>query len=251
MHHTPPTSRKEINEDEESLSDIIRQIVKEELASQEKTIKALINSNLQATNERLDKIATKMGELSKRLEFTQSQLDEELGSVKKGITKLESNIKSIEKDLLDPDDVTAKLFELEDRSSRNNLRIDGLQETPNETWKTCEEKVQEILKNNLGFAAEVEIDRCHRFKSRNQSGQHQRRPLTIICRFNKFKDKQQIRNNAKKLRDTGIYIYENFSKDTMDLRKTRWEKVLQYQRQNKFACLSYRSIIVRVFDIVK
>ena len=106
-----------------------------------------------------------MGELSKSLEFTQSQIDEELGNVKKGITKLENNNKSTEKDLLDPGDVSAKLVELEDRSRRNNLRIDGLQETPNETWKTCEEKVQEVLKNN--FAKEVEIDRCHRVKSRN------------------------------------------------------------------------------------
>ena len=38
----------------------------------------------------------------------QSQLDEELGNVKKDITKLENNIKSIEKDFLDPDDVSAK-----------------------------------------------------------------------------------------------------------------------------------------------
>ena len=98
MQETPPTSRKEINEDEESLSYIIRQIVKDELAVHEKIIKALINSNLKATNERLDKIATEMGELSKSLEFTQSQIDEELGNVKKGITKLENNIKSIEKD---------------------------------------------------------------------------------------------------------------------------------------------------------
>ena len=227
---TPPTSRKEINEDEESLSDIIQQIVEEEFAAHEKTMKVLINSNLQATNEHLDKIATEMGELSKTLEFTQSQLDEELGSVEKDITKLENNIKSIEKDLLDPDDVNAKLVELEDTSRRNNLRNDSLQESPNETWKTCEEKVQEILNNNLGFAAEVDIDRCHRVKSRNQSGQHQGRPQTIICRYDKFKDKQQILNNAKKLRDTDVYIYKDFSKDTMDLRKTLWEKVLRYQR---------------------
>ena len=72
VHETTPTSHKEINEDEESLSDIIRQIVKEELAAHEKTIKALINSNLKATNEHLDKIATEMGELSKSLEFMQS-----------------------------------------------------------------------------------------------------------------------------------------------------------------------------------
>ena len=34
-----PTSRKEINEDGESLSDIIRQIVKDELAAHEKSLK--------------------------------------------------------------------------------------------------------------------------------------------------------------------------------------------------------------------
>ena len=65
VQETPLTSRKEINEDEESLSDIIQQIVKEELAAHEKTIKVLINSNLKATNELLDKIATEMGKLSR------------------------------------------------------------------------------------------------------------------------------------------------------------------------------------------
>ena len=44
-----------------------------------------------------------MGNLSKRLEFSRSQRNKELGSVKKDITKLENNIKSIDKDLLDPD----------------------------------------------------------------------------------------------------------------------------------------------------
>ena len=83
VQDTLPTSGKEINEDEESPSDIIWQIVKEELAAHEKNIKALINSNLQTTNERLDKIATEMDELSKSLEFMQSQLDGELGSIKK------------------------------------------------------------------------------------------------------------------------------------------------------------------------
>ena len=118
-----------------------------------------------------------MGELSKILEFKQSQLDKKLGSIKKDIAKLENNIKSIEKDLLDPGDVSAKLVELEDRSRGNNLRINNLQETPNETRKACEEKVQETLKNNLGFTKEVEINRCHRVKSRNQSGQHQDVPV--------------------------------------------------------------------------
>ena len=49
----------------------------------------------------------------------------------------------------------------------------------------------------------------------------------------------------KKLKKTGIYIYEDFSKGTMELRKSLWEQVLEYRKQNKFASLNYRSIIVR------
>ena len=34
----------------------------------------------------------------------------------------------------------AKLIELEDRSRRNNSRIDGIKEEPNETWEAYEKK---------------------------------------------------------------------------------------------------------------
>ena len=36
--------------------------------------------------------------------------------------------------------LSAKLIELEDRLRRNNLRIDGIKEEPNETWEACEKK---------------------------------------------------------------------------------------------------------------
>ena len=73
------------------------------------------------------------------------------------------------------------------------------------------------MKNNLGFATELEIDRCHRAKSRDQSDQDEGRPGTIICRFNKFKDKQKILNNIKKLRETAIY--KDFQKKTRGFKR--------------------------------
>ena len=36
------------------------------------------------------------------------------------------------------DDTSAKLIELEDKSRRNNLRIDSIKKQPNETWEACE-----------------------------------------------------------------------------------------------------------------
>ena len=45
---------------------------------------------------------------------------------------------------------------------RNNLRIDNVKETPNETWDVCKVKAQSIIKEELGITAEIELDRCHR-----------------------------------------------------------------------------------------
>ena len=67
----------------------------------------------------------------KSLEFTQNQLNEE-------IEKPNTQIKSVENDHLDQEEVPSKLIELEDRSRRNNFRIDGVQEKSNETWELCE-----------------------------------------------------------------------------------------------------------------
>ena len=146
----------------------------------------------------------------------------------------------LEDDLLDPNEVSKKLIELKDRSRRNNLRFDGLTEDPNETWDDCERKVQDVLLNKLNIEGNIEIDRCHRFGKRRGSC-----PCPIVCRFLRFKDKQKFFQNAKKLKDTGIFIYEDFCSDTMELRKSLWEKVLEYRWQGKYAYLNYRTIVVR------
>ena len=57
----------------------------------------------------------------------------------------------LEGDFLHQNEVPKKLIELGDRSRRNNLHFDGLTENPNETWDDCEQKLQEVLFNNLNF----------------------------------------------------------------------------------------------------
>ena len=104
----------------------------------------------------------------------------------------------LEDDLLDPNEVSKKLIELEDSSRRNNLSFDGQTEDPNETWDDFERKVQDVLLNSLNIEGNIEIDRCHRFGKRRGS-----RPLTIVCRFLRFEDKQKILQNAKKLKMRG------------------------------------------------
>ena len=50
----------------------------------------MIHSKLQATNERFNKIFKDMGKLTKSLELTQDQHDDELGNVRKRNRKIRS-----------------------------------------------------------------------------------------------------------------------------------------------------------------
>ena len=119
--------------------------------------------------------------------------------------------------------------------------IDCIEETPNETWEDCEIKIKELIKSKLKINEHIEIDCCHRLlKKKNQN-----RPRTIICCIVKFKEKQKKLKTAKLLENNGIFIYEGFCKDSMELSKELWQEVLEYRRQNKFAYLNYRSIVVR------
>ena len=84
-------------------------------------------------------------------------------------------------------------------------------------------KIQNIITDKLGIESDVEIYRYHRIGSRKtNTGQDRDRQPTIVCRPNRFKDKQRISNNSKKkpLKNTGIFIHEGFSKDSMELRKS-------------------------------
>ena len=130
----------ERNHERESLFDIIRNIIREEFEINESNIKELINSKVNKTTDRLDKLSAEIADLTASLEFTQKKFDEELFQVKKEIKNLKTEVKAIEDDLLNAEEVSAKSIELEDISRRNNLRIDSIKEETNETWEACEKK---------------------------------------------------------------------------------------------------------------
>ena len=72
------------------------------------------------------------------------------------------NLRETEDDLLGPTIVIKRLTELEDRSRRNNVRIDGIPETSSKAWESCKEEVRNIIANKLGITDDMEIDRSYR-----------------------------------------------------------------------------------------
>ena len=68
--------------------------------------------------------------------------------VKNDIKKVQTDLGEIEDDVLGLDFVMEKLAGLENRSRRNDVQINGIQETSNQIWESCEEEVIKIIKTN-------------------------------------------------------------------------------------------------------
>ena len=55
-----------------------------------------------------------------------------------------------------------KMESLESQKRRNNIRIDGIPEEPNETWDDIERRAKMALESKLNLPFQVEIKRAHR-----------------------------------------------------------------------------------------
>ena len=84
------------------------------------------------------------------MEYTENELKEEITSIKQECESENIMLRN-------------KLRELEDRSRRNNIRIEGVNENENETWDDTTNKVEEIIKNRLGITKDVIIERAQRW----------------------------------------------------------------------------------------
>lgn len=66
----------------------------------------------------------------------------------------------------------------------------------------------------LKIEENIEMDRCYRVSSKNKIRTCQQ---TIFCRISIFKDKQKMLGNTNALKDTDIFIYEDFCKNTTEI----------------------------------
>ena len=83
-----------------------------------------------------------------------------------------------------------------------------------------------MFEMKIGIEENIEMDLCDRIIRKKKDPT---RPRTIICRLTVLKD-------------TGIFIYEDYCKDTMRVRKKLWDQVLNYRK--KIAYLNCCSIVV-------
>ena len=132
---------------------------------------------------------------------------------------------------------------MEDRSRRNNLRIEGIKEMDKESWEDCERKVKDVLHSRLGLS-NIDIERAHRM-GKKKSGYKQ--PRTIIFKLKDWKQKEEILKNSKHFKGTGIYINEDFSDATNEIRKGLFAKMKKNREEGKYSIVVYDKLMTREF----
>ena len=58
-----------------------------------------------------------------------------------------------------------------------------------------------------------------------------------------FQENKLVMKNAKKLKNTNIFIDEDFSPEIMEYRKQLWEEVKELRKKGNIPYLNYRSVV--------
>ena len=113
-------------------------------------------------------------------------------------------------------EIRNKLTDLEDRSKRNNIQIDGIAEEPGKTWEECKRKAQRSLSEELD-KNDVVIERAHRVKaySYENKNSNKLRSRTIVCNLLSFAYKARILKSSHRFKGTTYYVNEDFSKEKL------------------------------------
>lgn len=126
---------------------------------------------------------------------------------------MEGKLTSISRNI---SEMESKIDYMENQARRTNLWIEGISESPNETWETTEKKMKAFISEKLKLPP-PSLDRAHRVgKPTPCTFSSSNKPKTTVCKFSSYKEKEEIIRQARKLQDPQIVIYQDYSQCVQD-----------------------------------
>lgn len=132
-----------------------------------------------------------------------------------------------------------KVERLERDKKRNNILIHGLVENEKST-RDLIENIKEVFLGELDLTIEdYEINKIHRIGMRNKNEKPRPTLLSLVSGWKK----NEIMRNKKQLKE--IYITEDYSKETLEIRKSLQPKLMEERKKGNFAYIKYDKLIVK------
>ena len=210
-----------------------------------KALETLLQQNLATTQsfvkmmfESLDKKITELrdenSDLKRSLEFSQKELE----IAKKSIAEHETQFKNYSNLDKSYKDMSERLRSIEDHSRRNNLRVEGVTEIENENHERLQYHIQKMFSEKL--KVDVSLESVHRIGGGPSDG---RKPRALIAKLKTYAERQACLRSAANLKGTNIYLNEDVSRATHEIRSSKMEELREMRRQGLVAYFSGTRII--------
>ena len=110
----------------------------------------------------------------------------------------------------------------------------------------CEERVNCFLEEKLDIdTSKIWIERAHRVGEKKTAQERQ-----IAVQFNSYKNKLAILRNCKKLKNTKFSVFEDFTEETISIRKEKSKGILKNRKDGKISYLQYKAVICKERSMV-
>ena len=233
----------------------IQQFINASLKGHQETIMGFLRMNLEMVNKKVDAIMVDVADLKKSREFAEGY-SVDIQRIEGEIKRLNVEIQTLNKQpipakiekssVLDDgfqkqlDDIKKRIIDQEDRSRRNNLRIDGIEEDEEEeTWEVTKAKVEEFIKEKFD-KEDVKLERVHRTGKKTPGSTR-----TIVAQFNSWTEKDEILGRASILRNSGVSLYEDFCAETVAIRKSLVSQMKKARAAGQYARTVYNKLETR------
>ena len=133
---------------------------------------ALLEQRLDHLGHMLTLVKTHLELLKDSLSFTRSDINQRFSNTVEKVQSLEKKQISTKKDVgviqqNQHGHLKFQLENLEDKSRRKNLKILGIEKEPIESWEECENKIYDLLEENLEMdTSNASIERADRVEKK-------------------------------------------------------------------------------------
>ena len=216
------SKRRNLEEDDVQMP---LKLVKELLKQQDSSLKVFLSAYMDSVNTRIDILIKDVQSVQSSLEFTQAQVEELITS------DLRVQI----------EDLGNKLYDLENRSRRNNLCFEEIPESPNETWQESESKIKRLISSHMPeVGTDFVEERAHRVGGPRADS----KPRKIVARFLNYMDREAVFKAKMKLHGTNMFVNKDYSDRVIKKRTELMPKLKEARRKNQRAFLRFDKLVI-------
>ena len=188
----------------------------------------------------LKRLWTHIEDKTKRTDERVHLMEERVDGVEFASGLMQDKLTQMEKER---DKLKDQVTYLQSQSMRNNLIFCGIPDVQNEKPEETESKLRQFIEDKLEIAHEtvsdLKIERAHRMGPFAHDNTRK-----IVCKFNMFTEREMVRRERGKLKETDFYLHEQFPPEIVAKRKTLVPKLQEAIRLKKRAWISYDTLYI-------